>query len=870
MEKPFRKTGIDIIGDAPWGTHLCQFYETREDLVDILIPYFKAGLENNEFCMWITSEPLKIEDAKAALKKVVKNLDHFIKKGQIEILDYSEWYTKSGKFDANNVLQGWVEKENQALKRGYDGLRLSGNTFWLEKRDWRNFTNYEEEINKVIGKYRMISICTYSLGKCGASEVIDVVSNHQFALIRQEGKWVIVESSERKQAEAALRVSHRFLEIVNRHTGMDPLLNEFVVEVQKITQCAAVGIRILDEEGNIPYQAYKGFSQRFYESESPLSIKSDQCMCINVVKGVTDPKVPFYTEGGSFYMNGTTRFLATVSEEEKGQTRNVCNQVGYESVALVPIRLGDRILGLIHVADPQENMVRLDKVEILERAATQLGTAIQRLKTEEALRESEENFKTLAENAIDGILIAMGEGATVYANKRTAEIMGYSVAELLKTSIKDLAHPDEFEKIMERYRERLEAKPVPSQYETILVRKDGKSVPIELAATKTAWQGQPADLVFLRDITDRKRAEEALRESEEKYRTLFEESRDAIYINSQKGEILDVNQSFLDLFGYTREEILKLNVQKTYINLADRDSFQEEIEQKGYVKNFEVKLCKKGGTEMVCLLTSTVKQAPDKSILGYQGIIRDITERKRAEEERTRLMAELEAKNREMEAYVYTVSHDLKAPLVSLNGFSGALRKEYESQLGEEGRHYLERIQANVAHMEALTTSLLELSRIGRVVGSIEEIDVAALLREIRNALAVRLKEAGAEFVVQEPLPTVCADRGRIYQVFANLIDNAVKFRSAERALRIEVGCRQESGFFRFHMADNGIGIAPQFHEQIFTPFRKMHPEVEGVGIGLALVKKIVEHHGGRAWVESEAGKGSTFYFTLPMKGESK
>ena len=184
--------------------------------------------------------------------------------------------------------------------------------------------------------------------------------------------------------------------------------------------------------------------------------------------------------------------------------------------------------------------------------------------------------------------------------------------------------------------------------------------------------------------------------------------------------------------------------------------------------------------------------------------------------------------------------------------------------MGEEGRHYLERIQANVAHMEALIKSLLELSRIGQVVGAIEEIGVGPLLREIRDALAVRLKEAGAEFVVQEPLPTVCADRGRIYQVFVNLIDNAVKFRSAERALRIEVGCRQESGFFRFHVADNGIGIAPQYHEQIFAPFRKLHPEIEGVGIGLALVKKIVEHHGGRAWVESEAGKGSTFYFTIP------
>ena len=109
MEEKLRKAGTEIIGDVPWGTHLCQFYETSEDLVDILVPYFKAGLENNEFCMWITSEPLKVEDAKASLKKVVKNLDHFIKKGQIEILDYSEWYTKSGKFDANNVLQGWVE-----------------------------------------------------------------------------------------------------------------------------------------------------------------------------------------------------------------------------------------------------------------------------------------------------------------------------------------------------------------------------------------------------------------------------------------------------------------------------------------------------------------------------------------------------------------------------------------------------------------------------------------------------------------------------------------------------------------------------------------------------------------------------------------
>ncbi len=207
MEEKMRKTGIDIIGDVSWGTHFCQFYKTKEDLIDMLVPYFKAGLENNEFCMWITSDPLNTEEARRELKNKVKNLDDLIKKGQIEILDYSRWYTKSGYFDPEKVLRSWIEKERQALKRGFDGLRLTGNTFWLEKRDWQNFANYEAIINGVIGKYRMLAVCTYSLDKCKSTEIIDVVSNHQFALIKQEGKWKLIESSEHKKAREVLRES---------------------------------------------------------------------------------------------------------------------------------------------------------------------------------------------------------------------------------------------------------------------------------------------------------------------------------------------------------------------------------------------------------------------------------------------------------------------------------------------------------------------------------------------------------------------------------------------------------------------------------------------------------------------------------------
>ena len=212
MEEKVRKTAIDIIGDIPWGTHFCQFYQTKEDLMDILVPYFKAGLENNEFCMWITAEPLNAEDAERALKKKVKHLDDYIKKGQIEILDFNQWYTRSGRFDSDQVLQGWVQKEQQALEKGFDGLRLTGNTFWLEKKDWENFKNYEAVINSVIDKHRMLAICTYCLDKCTASEIMDVVSNHQFAVIKRKGKWEIIESAEHKKTTKRLRESRDYLE----------------------------------------------------------------------------------------------------------------------------------------------------------------------------------------------------------------------------------------------------------------------------------------------------------------------------------------------------------------------------------------------------------------------------------------------------------------------------------------------------------------------------------------------------------------------------------------------------------------------------------------------------------------------------------
>lgn len=154
MEK--RNSGIALIGNVPWGSHFCQFYQTKKDLLDILVPYFKAGLESNEFCMWVTSEPLGVEDAKKAMKKAVPQFEQYVKSGQIEIIPYDQWYTKGGRFDERRVLKGWVGRLNGALKKGFDGLRLTGNTFWIEKKDWKAFTAYEAAVDSVIGSYKML------------------------------------------------------------------------------------------------------------------------------------------------------------------------------------------------------------------------------------------------------------------------------------------------------------------------------------------------------------------------------------------------------------------------------------------------------------------------------------------------------------------------------------------------------------------------------------------------------------------------------------------------------------------------------------------------------------------------------------------
>jgi signal transduction histidine kinase len=233
-------------------------------------------------------------------------------------------------------------------------------------------------------------------------------------------------------------------------------------------------------------------------------------------------------------------------------------------------------------------------------------------------------------------------------------------------------------------------------------------------------------------------------------------------------------------------------------------------------------------------------------------------------------LSELAAKNVEMESFVYTVSHDLKTPIVTIEGFIGALREDFADRLSENGEQYLQYMSDAARRMEILISDLLNLSRIGRITETKETFPLGDLVREVLEACRPRLEARGIEFEVSSNLPSVYGERKRIGQVVDNLLSNAIKYVGKDNpSPRIEIGCQEQGGETVFFVRDNGIGIEGKYFGKIFQIFERLPAAKQagdGTGIGLTIVKRIVELHGGKIWLESELGKGTTFFFTLGNK----
>jgi len=371
-------------------------------------------------------------------------------------------------------------------------------------------------------------------------------------------------------------------------------------------------------------------------------------------------------------------------------------------------------------------------------------------------------------------------------------------------------------------------------------------------------------IAIYHDITDRKRMEDALRESEDRYRGLINGVPDYILVH-RNGKILFVNPAAIEVIGRQKEDLVGSDIMN-YIAPESRALVIAMVMKRAageVVPTYEITIITKGGEKRVTEVHG--------SLITFDGmpaslnVLSDVTERKQAEDMREHLLHDLSQKNAELERFTYTVSHDLKSPLITIKGFLGYLEKDALAGEAERLHDDIARIHTATSKMEEFIAALLELSRVGRFVNPPVQVPLALLVQDAVEALDAQICERGVTFTMPGDLPEVYGDRVRLQQVMTNLIGNAVKFMGDQEEPRIEIRAYQKEESVFVCIQDNGIGIAPENLDKIFSVFTRLDPSIPGSGIGLALVRRIIEVQGGECRVESEgAGMGSTFCFTLP------
>ncbi len=506
----------------------------------------------------------------------------------------------------------------------------------------------------------------------------------------------------------------------------------------------------------------------------------------------------------------------------------------------------------------------------------------ERKRMEEQLRSSEERLKVLFEFAPDAYYLHDMEANFVDGNRAAEKLTGYKREELVGENFLklNLLPPEQIPKAAEFL-----AKAAVRQHseagEFTLNRKDGKQIAVEIRTFPVTIEGQDLVLGMAHDITERKRAEEALRESEERYRTILEGMHDGYYEIDLAGNVTFVNDSACRYLGYSREEMIGMNY-RVYTLPEDVETvfkiFNQVYRTGEPVEGFAWKAIRKdGATGFAEASVSPIKN--DKGeIVGFRCVGRDVTERKRAEEKIRQLNEELEqrvielgerteqlqAANKELEAFSYSVSHDLRAPLRTLDGFSQALLEDYGDELDELGKDYLQRVRYAAQHMAQLIDDMLSLSRITRSEIRCEKVDLTALARSIAAELKQRQPERHVEFIIAEGL-AANGDARLLRVVLDNLMGNAWKFTRTRECARVEFGHTKADGESAYFVRDNGVGFDMAYVDKLFGAFQRLHSpvEFEGTGIGLATVQRIIHRHGGRVWAEGAVNQGAIFGFTL-------
>ena len=532
-------------------------------------------------------------------------------------------------------------------------------------------------------------------------------------------------------------------------------------------------------------------------------------------------------------------------------------------------------------ARPLRHAPPLAEDEALRRRIAELEQALAEARRDrDAGRTSRGRFRSLFEMSRDGIVFVDLDGHIEEMNQAYLDLVGYDRDEISTHTYQDLTPEKWRAGEAEIIETQVMQRGFSDEYEKEYVRKDGSIAPISLRTILVRdLDGRPIRFMgIVRDITELKEKEEALRASEKRYRSLFDLSHDGVVFVGLDGPIEEANDAYLDMLGYGLDEIIGVTYQQltpTRWAAMEAEIVEKQLMSRGYTDEYEKEYIRKNGSVFPIAVRSILVRDEAGTPVRIMGIVRDITEQKQAKEALERHARDLARSNEELEQFAYVASHDLQEPLRKIRAFGALLAEEKQGSLDEEGRQYIDFMTDAAARMQTLVSDILALSRVTTAAQPFKDLLLSDVFDTVLSDLSVALDEAEGHVEVAE-VPTIEADRTQMDQLFRNLIGNALKFRKPGVAPRVTVRMAGEAKplpaipgpALTIVVSDNGIGFEPSQGSKLFQPFKRLHArhQYEGAGIGLAICEKIVVRHHGRITATGRPDEGATFTVTLPRR----
>ncbi len=570
----------------------------------------------------------------------------------------------------------------------------------------------------------------------------------------------------------------------------------------------------------------------------------------------------------------------------------------YEESKVLAVRLeyDDRIYGVITVSMAKDHSEDEQELELFKSFAEDIACALHMIelenakqKSKQALEKSEARFRDIALNTSDLVWEIDKNCRYIYCSERAFNTFGYKPRELLGKTPFDFMEPYEVEKVKKVFDNCIQNHQPLVDIENWSRTKYGRSVCLLMNGVPV-FSSEGEFLGYRgvdKDITDWKLAVRKIRESEEKFRKYFELGLIGMAITSPQKGWIEVNQKLCDMFGYSRQELLK----KTWFEMTYPDDIESDLKQFTKLLNGEIdgytlekRFIRKDGGIIDTILSLKSICKPDGTVDYLVVLLEDITQQKQFTIEKEKLNKALELKNKELESIIYVASHDLKSPLLNIQGFCNEMSINCESLrelLVEENitpdvikksseliktkiPSSMNYIVTSAAKIDMVLAGLLRLSRLGRASLKFELIDMDKMISEIIDTMKYQLEKAAVNLKIS-PLPPCMGDKSQLNQVFSNLIDNAAKYLDKSISVEIKISGYKDDRQVVYSIMDNGIGIDKRHQDIIFEVFHRLDPDkIDGEGLGLTIVKRILDRHNAKIWVESDLGKGSTFYVSLP------